>query len=49
MFRLGAFAALLTLISLSAFPQLSEDNNFKLALGDHRGQLRWSAEGFKVT
>jgi hypothetical protein len=48
MFRLGIFLALLTVSSVSAFAQLSEGNNFKLALGDHRGQLRWSAEGFKV-
>jgi tetratricopeptide (TPR) repeat protein len=35
-------------IGLSAFAQTQADGNFKLALPDHRGQLRWSADGFKI-
>lgn len=37
----------LTLIGVS-IAQTSDDGDFKLALPDHRGQLRWSAQGFKI-
>lgn len=32
----------------SAVAQTASDGNFRLALPDHRGQLTWSAEGFKI-
>jgi tetratricopeptide (TPR) repeat protein len=35
-------------IGLSALAQTQPDGNFKLVLPDHRGQLRWSADGFKI-
>jgi hypothetical protein len=47
MFRVGAFLTLLA-ASLSAFAQNSANGDFQLALPIHRGQLRWSAQGFKV-
>jgi hypothetical protein len=44
------FGVLLTALCLTGFSiaQTGTDGDFKLALPDHRGQLRWSAEGFKV-
>jgi tetratricopeptide (TPR) repeat protein len=48
MARVGLFLALLAVVPLTASPPGSTDGDFKLALPDHRGQLRWSAEGFKV-
>ncbi len=41
---------LFTALALVGFTaaQARSDSNFKLALPDHRGQLRWSAEGFKI-
>jgi len=44
-------AAVLILIAGAgafALAQTSSDSSFKLAFADHRGQLRWSAEGFNV-
>ena len=44
------FGMLFTALALAGFTvaQAIADSNFKLALPDHRGQLRWSAEGFKI-
>jgi hypothetical protein len=41
---------LLTVLALTSFSlaQTSADSDFELALPDYPGQLRWSAEGFKV-
>ncbi|HZE23867.1 MAG TPA: tetratricopeptide repeat protein [Blattabacteriaceae bacterium] len=43
---------LLTLIAIAclstAASAATDDNNFKLALVDHPGQLSWSADGFKI-
>ncbi len=36
------------LLDASAVSQTTADGGFKLALPDHQGQLRWSAEGFKI-
>jgi len=47
MTRFGVLFTALTLIGLSV-AQTSTDSDFKLALPEHRGQLRWSAEGFTV-
>ena len=33
---------------LSTFAQTSPDSSFKLALPDHKGQLTWSGDGFKI-
>ena len=42
-----AFAA--TVLSIfSAYAQTAAKAEFKLALPDHKGQLRWSANGFKI-
>jgi hypothetical protein len=38
---------LAAVVSVLALAQTT-DSNFKLSLPDHRGQLRWSADGFKV-
>jgi len=46
--RAGAVFTVIAVISISAFSQTTSDNSFKLALPDHKGQLRWSAEGFKI-
>jgi hypothetical protein len=35
-------------IGLSAVAQTTNDANFKLALPEHKGQLSWSADGFKI-
>jgi tetratricopeptide (TPR) repeat protein len=45
--RAGAVLILIAVVSVSALAQTTTDSNFKLA-PDHRGQLRWSADGFKV-
>jgi hypothetical protein len=42
----AALAALAFVAGLHA--QIEADNGFKLALPDHRGQLHWHAEGFKI-
>jgi hypothetical protein len=47
MIRFGTLFTLLALVNVSV-AQATTDSNFKLALPNHRGQLRWSAEGFKV-
>jgi hypothetical protein len=41
---------LFTTLALVVFPvaQSGTDSSFKLALPDHRGQLSWSADGFKI-
>jgi hypothetical protein len=38
----------MVVISLSAAAQNATSADFKLALPDHRGQLIWSADGFKI-
>lgn len=48
MTRGGVVLTVLAVISVSALSQSASDNSFKLALPDHKGQLRWSADGFKV-
>jgi hypothetical protein len=48
MARGGVFLVLLALIPMPALPQATTNSDFNLALPDHRGQLHWSAEGFKV-
>jgi tetratricopeptide (TPR) repeat protein len=48
MTRIGAVLTVIVLVSISAVSQTTSDSNFKLALPDHKGQLRWSADGFKV-
>jgi hypothetical protein len=48
---MGGFRVLLALLMLApfrAFPQADTSSDLKLALADHPGQLRWSAEGFKI-
>lgn len=47
MIRFGMVFIVLTLTGFS-LAQTSADNDFKLVLPDHRGQLRWSSEGFKI-
>jgi hypothetical protein len=44
------FGILFTVLALMGFTvaQAIADSDFKLALPDHRGQLRWTAEGFKI-
>jgi hypothetical protein len=44
----GAALILMAVVGISALAQTTRDSNFKLALPDHRGQLRWTADGFKV-
>ncbi|MGB8967621.1 MAG: tetratricopeptide repeat protein, partial [Candidatus Sulfotelmatobacter sp.] len=44
---LGMLFTALALIGLTV-AQVRADSNFKLALPDHPGQLRWSAEGFRI-
>ncbi len=41
------FMALLV-FGFSAVAQTATDGSFKLSLPDHRGQLSWSADGFKI-
>jgi hypothetical protein len=40
--------AAVMVVGLSILGQATADADFKLSLVDHNGQLRWSAEGFKV-
>ena len=47
MTKLGMLFTALALIGLTV-AQVRADSNFKLALPDHPGQLRWSAEGFRI-
>ena len=47
MTKLGMLFTALALVGLTA-AQVRADSNFKLALPDHPGQLRWSAEGFRI-
>jgi hypothetical protein len=44
------FAVLSTALALVAFSlaQTKADGDFRLALPNHQGQLRWSAAGFKI-
>lgn len=44
------FGMLFTALALTGFAiaQNRTDSDFRLALPNHRGQLRWSAQGFKV-
>jgi hypothetical protein len=44
--RLALAAALVASLTIPGYA--ASDSDFKLALVDHHGQLRWSAEGFKV-
>jgi tetratricopeptide (TPR) repeat protein len=46
-FMASSFLAV-ALLGLSAFAQNSADSTFTLALPDHRGQLKWTANGFKI-
>ena len=46
--RVGAVLILIAVVGVSALAQTTPDSNFKLALPDHRGQLRWTADGFAV-
>lgn len=46
--RTGAVLILIVVVGASALAQTSTDSSFKLALADHRGQLRWSADGFNI-
>lgn len=49
MARFGWVLALLpTLAAIPAHAQVTADNDFKLALAEHTGQLRWRAKNFKV-
>lgn len=45
--KIGALLAVLFLIG-AGFSQNAADGQFKLALPEHKGQLRWSAPGFRV-
>jgi hypothetical protein len=47
MTRIGLFIAALAVVA-SSFAQGQNGTDFDVALPDHPGQLRWSAEGFKV-
>src|SRR5437899_12641439 len=46
--RFGLGFVILTLATFSAYAQPTAAAEFKLALPDHKGQLRWSADGFKI-
>jgi hypothetical protein len=49
MIRLGPIAAALTLAAISIPAQTNNTkSDFTLALPDHKGQLRWSAPGYKI-
>ena len=49
MLRTNLLLTLIVIASLStAASAATDDNNFKLALVDHPGQLSWSADGFKI-
>ena len=41
------FAAM-AVLTVSGYAQTAATTEFKLALPDHKGQLRWSADGFKI-
>lgn len=45
--RIGVLLAVLALLG-SGFAQNAAEGQFKLALPDHNGQLRWSAPGFTI-
>jgi hypothetical protein len=47
MIRLGMFFTMLALAGF-AVAQNGTDSDFRLALPNHHGQLRWSAEGFDI-
>ncbi len=38
----------MAVVSLSGFAQSTPDSDIRLALPTHRGQLQWSAKGFKI-
>lgn len=40
------FFAAAALLGLCAFGQSAADSTFNLALPEHRGKLKWTAEGF---
>jgi hypothetical protein len=48
MLRTNLVLTLIAIASLSTAASAATDDNFKLALVDHPGQLSWSAEGFKI-
>jgi hypothetical protein len=48
MVKNGLVFAAVMVVGLSTLGHATNDANFKLALVNHKGQLRWSAEGFKV-
>jgi len=48
MVRRGLVFAAAAAVSLATLGHAANDRNFKLALVEHKGQLSWSARGFKV-
>jgi hypothetical protein len=48
MTRAGLVLMAVVVLGFSALAQNTTDSTFKLALTDHPGQLRWSADGFKI-
>jgi hypothetical protein len=48
MAKAGVVLIALVAFGLSAVADTIADANFTLALADHNGQLRWSADGFKI-
>lgn len=48
MVKPGVFISAIALFSISAAAQSSPEAEFRLALPDHKGQLEWSAPGFKI-
>jgi tetratricopeptide (TPR) repeat protein len=48
MARIASFFIALVMAGFPAHAQREKDTDFKLTLPDHTGQLRWSADGFRV-
>jgi hypothetical protein len=46
--RAGLFPVVVIAFGFAAVAQTTNDADFKLALPEHRGQLSWSADGFKI-
>jgi hypothetical protein len=47
--KAGAVLMLMAVVGVSALAQTTTDSNFKLALPDHRGQLRWTVQNQSIT
>jgi tetratricopeptide (TPR) repeat protein len=46
--KVGLVVMAVAVVGLYVIAQTANDGSFKLALPDHRGQLSWSAGGFKI-